>query len=310
MEILVIDGLSTDQTLAVIESHMADDPRIRVLSNHDRVVPTALNVGLAAARGTYLIRIDGHSVVTPDYVERIVGHLKSGDYAGVGGTKMAVGGSSVTSKVIASALSSRFGVGGSAYHYAQEPASVDHIPFGAYPVELLRDMGGWNETLVANEDFELDYRIRRSGGVLLLDPSMRIFWKSSQTLRDLSYQYQRYGRGKAAVARLHPQSLKLRHLFPVAVLVTLAGSGAAVVIARKRWPLVLDLPYLVFLLAAYLDGPLRKSSRRSPWLVPAVLCTMEMSWAWGFLRAFWQKRPGEANQDTYKQRDLSQDIAL
>jgi succinoglycan biosynthesis protein ExoA len=308
LEILVIDGMSNDRTVAIVEEFMAKDARIRLVVNEKRLTQIALNVGLAQARGTFLVRVDGHSLAAPDYVERIVDHLKSEEFAGVGGTKLAVGGESVMSQVIASALSSRFGVGGSIYHYAQETAWVDHIPFGAYRVDLLRRLGGWDESLLANEDFELDYRIRRSGGRLLLDPKIRVYWKTSQTLRDLSRQYQRYGRGKAAVARIHPDSLKLRHMFPAAVFLTILGSVITVVILEKPWPLLFNLPYGAFLVAALGDRALRKSAGRSPWMVPAVLVTMEMSWAWGFLRDITKKSASGTTPDTYTWRNLSQEI--
>ena len=308
MEILVIDGMSNDGTLAIVASHMEDDSRIRIVHNQERVIPAALNLGLREARGTYLVRFDAHSVAPSDYVERIVDHLESGLYAGVGGAKIAVGGTSVMSQVIAGALGSRFGVGGSRYHYAEEAMCVDHIPFGAYPIELLRTLGGWNPALLANEDFEMDYRVRQSGGRLLLDPEIRILWKSSQTLLDFGRQYQRYGRGKAAVARLHPDSLKLRHLLPVVELLVLSGSVVAALILRRAWPLLANTPYACFLVASYSDAPLRKSSGRSPWLLPIVLGTMQMSWAVGFMRAIWRKRSAGASPDTYRWRDLSQDV--
>src|ERR1700722_17088266 len=74
MEILIIDGMSTDNTVAIIEERMVTDPRIRIVKNEQRVIPIALNLGLAEANGTFLVRVDGHSVVTPNYVERIVEH--------------------------------------------------------------------------------------------------------------------------------------------------------------------------------------------------------------------------------------------
>jgi succinoglycan biosynthesis protein ExoA len=248
-------------------------------------------------------------VAPPDYVERIVDHLKSGEYQGVGGTKIAVGGTGVMSHVIASALSSRFGVGGSSYHYAQDVECVDHIPFGAYRVDMLRKLGGWNPDLLANEDFELDYRIGQSGGRLLLDPSIRIQWKSSQRLLDFSRQYRRYGRGKASVARLHPRSLKIRHLLPVAMFVTLTGSVIGVAVTGNFLFLLVDAPYVAFLLASLSDAPFRESSGHSPWLGPVVLSTMQMSWAWGFLSGIWRTPSRSATRDTYKWRDLSQGIA-
>ena len=147
-------------------------------------------------------------------------------------------------------------------------------------IDLLRKMDGWNADLLANEDFDLDYRIGQSGGLLLLDPAIPIRWKTSQRLRDFSYQYQRYGRGKAAVARLHPRSLKLRHLLPVAMFGTLGASVVLAAVAENAWFLLLDVPYLMFLLGSFSDRPFRTSCGRSPWLGPVVLFTMHMSWAW------------------------------
>lgn len=110
------------------------------------------------------------------------------------------------------------------------------------------------------------------------------------------------------MARLHPDSLKVRHLLPVAELLVLSGSVLAAVALRRAWPLLANAPYACFLLASYSDAPLRKSSGRSPWLVPVVLGTMQMSWALGFMRAIWRKPSHAAVHDTYRWRDLSQEV--
>ncbi|MFC7659397.1 glycosyltransferase family 2 protein [Pseudonocardia benzenivorans] len=152
-------------------------------------------------------------------------------------------------RAIAAALASPFGVGGSVYHHGTERQEVDHIPFGAYPTALVRELGGWDENLVANEDFEFDHRVRLAGHKLLFDPAMTISWHSRQTIRDLFLQYRRYGRGKVAVALLHPRSMRPRHLMVPAFVAYLAGA-LLVALRRPSAGAALVAPYAVAVAAA------------------------------------------------------------
>src|SRR5207249_2496031 len=128
------------------------------LHNPAGSIPRSLNVALQAARGAWLVRIDAHATVPPDYVSRAVAHLRRDGVGGVGGRK---DGEGVTpaGKAVAAAMASKFGVGDSAYHWATSVREVDHIPFGAYPTQLARRLGGWDERLTVNQDFEFDYRV-------------------------------------------------------------------------------------------------------------------------------------------------------
>jgi glycosyltransferase involved in cell wall biosynthesis len=309
LEIIVVDGCSDDETPHLVSSAIQGDARIRLVSNPERVTPAALNRGLAEARGEFLIRIDAHAYPEPDYVERIVSHLLTGEYAGVGGRKVAVGGSSATSRVIAAALGSRFGVGGSEYHYASRATLTDHIPFGAYRTAFLREIGGWDGRALVNQDFELDYRIRLAGGSLLLDPRIRARWKSSLTLRTLAYQYRRYGKGKAIVARLHPRSLRMRHLVPLACLAWLVGSVVMALSLTNPLPLLGLAPYTGFLLASLSDPRLRRSSPYSWILAPAVLGVMHLSWAIGFVSELARNLLSlDQPRDPFRSRDLPQAV--
>jgi succinoglycan biosynthesis protein ExoA len=240
LQIIVVDGGSTDGTVAVVRRHMAEDPRIELLHNPRQVIPSALNIALAAARGRWLVRMDAHSTVDETYVSAAVTRLREGRWGGVGGRKDGAG-TTPAGRAIAAALGSRFGVGGSVYHYGTEEQRVDHIPFGSYPTELLRRLGGWDEHLVCNEDYELDYRVRRLGAVLLFDPRLRISWQNRQTLGSLYQQYRRYGAGKLDVACLHPDSLRLRHVIPPLLVPYLAAAGA-VAVASVRTARTLEDP--------------------------------------------------------------------
>jgi glycosyltransferase involved in cell wall biosynthesis len=279
LEIVVVDGDSDDATGRIVEDYAVRDPRIRLLRNPARTIPTGLNVGLAAARGTWLVRVDAHSRVADDYVGALVQLLESGRWGGVGGRKD--GSPRTTAGVaIAAALGSPFGVGDSHYHHATAAREVDHVPFGAYPVALCRELGGWRETLTANEDYEFDYRLRQAGHRLLLEPSIRVDWQSRQSVGDLFRQYVRYGSGKADVAWLHPQSMRPRH-FAAPLLVGELALAAAVAPRRPKVAAVLAAPYAVALTVASARTALRVPDRHARAYVPAAFAAMHIGWGVG-----------------------------
>ncbi|MEX0984521.1 MAG: glycosyltransferase family 2 protein [Actinomycetota bacterium] len=280
LEVIVIDGASTDGTLTVVEAIAGSDHRVRVLHNPHGTIPASLNMGLMAAHGRWLVRVDAHSTVPPGYVRTLTGHLATGRWGGVGGRKDAEA-STPMGEAIALALGSPAGVGDSAYHWAQEPRRTDHVPFGAYPVALLRTLGGWDERLDANEDYEMDLRIRRDGHELLLDPAVRIRWRSKDSLGALWRQYLRYGRGKADVARLHPGTLAPRHLAAPAMV---AGVSVAMLIApfAPAAAALLAAPYPVFVLGAGVWIGVRAGRASSAPKIAAALATMHVAWGLGY----------------------------
>ena len=215
LQIIVVDGASTDRTAELVRERMARDDRIELLHNPRRNIPSSLNLAVEQARGRWLVRVDAHSTVDPAYVGLAVERLREGDWGGVGGRKDGVGRTSA-GRAIAVAMASRLGVGNSTYHHGTAEQEVDHLPFGAYPLEVVRKVNGWDERLVANEDFEFDYRLRQAGFKLLFDPRLVIHWHCRQSIGDLFRQYRRYGDGKVDVARLHPESMNPRHVAPPA----------------------------------------------------------------------------------------------
>jgi cellulose synthase/poly-beta-1,6-N-acetylglucosamine synthase-like glycosyltransferase len=280
LQIVVIDGGSTDATPAIIEERQARDPRIEVVDNPLPSIPISLNMGLAEARGRWLVRVDAHSTVPPTYVTDLVARLREGTWAGVGGIKPGVG-RTPAGRAIAAAMSSRFGVGNSKYHYATTELEVDHLPFGAYPVDLLREIGGWDESLVANEDYELDYRLRQRGGRLLLDPRVVIQWQCRQSVPDLFRQYVRYGEGKADVALLHPASLSPRHVVAPALVAWLAV--ATLRTGRHPWQSALMVSPYVAGVAVATSQTRRALDDDSEWVhLPGAFVAMHLGWGYGF----------------------------
>lgn len=279
LQIIVVDGDSDDATAEIVKDIANADPRVELIVNPQRVIPVSLNMAVEAARAPWLVRVDAHATVPPDYVSRAVGHLTTGRWGGVGGRKDGVG-RTPAGRAIAAAMASRFGVGGSTYHHGTTVRTVEHIPFGAYPLSVIRELGGWDERLRVNQDFEFDYRVREAGYELLFDPELRIDWESRQSVPELFSQYRRYGHGKVRVARLHPASLRVRHLTAPALVAT-AAVAAAVAVRRPGRAAAMLTPYLVALGAASARTARELDREARPWVAPAFLA-MHVGWGLGF----------------------------
>ena len=301
LQIIVVDNASTDRTPEIVGRLAEEDDRIELLSNPAVSIPKSLNVALAAARGRWFVRVDAHSTIPTDYVDKAVTRLEEGTWAGVGGRKDAVG-TTPEGKTIAVALSSKFGVGNSVYHYGTEVQTVDHIPFGSYRTDLLKEIGGWNEDLVANEDYELDYRLRKAGHELLFDPAISISWECRQSLVELWKQYRRYGKGNADVAELHPASLALRHLAAPALVAGWVGALLLPGRHKKRRRLLAFAPYAAVLAFATKENLESVEGDAATYALPAAFVAMHVGWGVGF----WEQLI--ANKATNRgRRDLGSD---
>jgi succinoglycan biosynthesis protein ExoA len=280
LQVVVVDGASSDGTVDVVRARMAQDPRVELLHNPRRNIPSSLNLAVDQARGRWLVRVDAHSTIDPTYVTTAVERLQEGDWDGVGGRKEGVG-RTPAGRAIAVAMGSRLGVGNSTYHFGTTPQEVDHLAFGAYPLDVVLRVGGWDEGLTANEDFEFDYRVRAAGGRLLFDPRLVIRWHCRQSVADLFRQYHRYGRGKVDVAWLHPESLHLRHVAPPAF-VAYAAAGL-VLNARHpaRW-LAMVAPYALAVAAGSVQSGHQLDSPRDRLRLPGAFLAMHIGWGVGF----------------------------
>jgi glycosyltransferase involved in cell wall biosynthesis len=305
-EIVVVDGGSTDRTRTIVEGYRYRGAPIRIVENPARTIPAALNRGWRASSCDLIVRIDGHAVISSDYVKTAAARLVTGEWHGVGGRKEARS-STPTGRAVAAAMGSRLGVGNSRYHYAVGAEDADHVPFGAYPRSVIEALCGWDESLLVNQDFEFDYRLRQAGGRLLFDPAMRSSWACSSSLTDLAHQYHRYGRGKAKVALKHPRSVRVRHLLPPAVTLMMSTVALASLLPNRRGPRALVAAYVSALLVTLWSSAARDLPPSARVRFPAVIAIMHNAWGAGFLHGILDRLSATPLDDPYRPRRLELD---
>jgi succinoglycan biosynthesis protein ExoA len=174
LEVLVIDGDSTDQSPAIVDRVALRHPFVRRLANPRRITPAGLNIGIRACAGDIIIRLDAHAAIAPDYVSRCVDVLRTSGADNVGGImRTRPRGAGRLARAIGAVTSHRFGVGGSYFRaHPSGPMWVDTVFGGCYPRAVFERVGLFNERLVRGQDMEFNQRLRRAGGRILLDPSI------------------------------------------------------------------------------------------------------------------------------------------
>jgi succinoglycan biosynthesis protein ExoA len=282
IEILVVDGMSDDGTREIVVDLAENDSRLRLLDNAEQIVPTALNRGIRAARGSVIIRVDGHAVIAPDYVRRCVEAMTRVEADCVGGAIHTAGGPWMA-RGIALAQSSSFGVGNAAFRYADSGRYVDTLAFGAYRRDVFERIGLFDEELVRNQDDEFNFRLTLAGGRIWLDPQIRSTYFSRSSLYSLWKQYFEYGFWKVRVIQKHRRPASWRHLVPAAfVLALLASATLSFWSKSPLWLLVVLLPYGLASLAVSLWLAASKGWRYL-FLLPLAFVVLHVAYGLGFL---------------------------
>jgi len=282
LEILVVDGGSTDNTKEIVQRVITSHPKVRLLDNPRRIQAAAMNIGILAARGDIVIRVDGHTIIAPDYVAQCVRCLTEGKAENVGGL-MRPKGTTYFGCGIAIATTSVFGVGNSKFHYSEREQYVDTVYLGAYRRQTVTQIGLYDEFFRINEDYELNYRLRQAGGRILLSPSINSTYTPRVSLPALWRQYYRYGRWKVRALQKHPASLRWRQ--------TVAPLFVAMFFFSLILTLVWPSTFLLFGVVAgsYLPANLLASTitaKRSGWkylpILPVVFGAIHFAWGMGF----------------------------
>lgn len=288
LEILVVDGMSDDGTRELILDLARRDGRVSLLDNPDRIVPPAMNIGIAGARGDIVVRVDGHCEIARDYVRQCVNHLLDDGVQAVGGPIETIG-ETAEAEAIALAMSSWFGVGGSAFRTINDRAMlVESVAFPAYRRETLHHLGPYDEELVRNQDDEYNYRLLKTGGKILLTPDIRSRYYSRSSLRNLWRQYYQYGYWKVRVMQKHPRQMRWRQFVPPAFVASLGATSLLGLFWRPFW-WVLSLVILLYGLAN-IQASVSLGRQHGEHHIPRLLLIhpiLHLSYGLGFLSGLW-----------------------
>ncbi|MDX6573829.1 MAG: hypothetical protein QOC86_2985 [Gaiellales bacterium] len=295
IEFIFIDGASEDRTRAILEELAVEDPRIRVLDNPDRTTAFGLNVGLAAARGRFVARMDGHTAYPPRYLADGVERLARGDVVWVAGPQLPRG-EGVWSERVAMALetglasigSKRWGDGSS-----DGEVELDTGVFtGVWPRWVLEQHGGWDSGFPINQDSELAARVLAAGGRIVQLPAMGAEYVPRNSLRALSRQYFRYGLYRGKTSRHHPASMRRSMLMAPGLVLALAGSVVAPTRPLRGLARAAAGSYLLAVGAVSvrvaLDDPSRAKDAAT---LPLVFLVMHGTWGAGFLLSSFRDGP-------------------
>lgn len=287
-EVVIADGMSNDRTREVIADFVQLHPslNLRVVDNLRRTIPSGLNRALEAAQGKWIVRLDAHSVPEPDYIERSVAALEQGLGENVGGVWMIRPlGDSAQARAIAAVASHPLAVGDAHYRFGTRPQLTDTVPFGAYERSYINWLGGYDESLLTNEDYELNTRIRAAGGRIWLDPAIRTVYFARPTLTALWRQYWRYGYWKARMLKRNPGSLRWRQAIPpLFVLSLMIGGLLAILWQPARYLLaIVGMVYFFVLLIAGLQIAFEKKDISLLVIAPIAIAVMHLSWGTAFL---------------------------
>ncbi len=277
MEVIVADGSETQTMADLIRKH---HPSVKIIPNPDRVLVTGANKAFRVAAGDIVVRCDAHTIFPSDYVRRAVETMERTGAANVGGRQMAVG-KSFFQRTVAIAFTTVLGAGDARHRIGGEAGAVDTTFLGVLTREtLLNELNGGYSYLARNEDYELNYRLRKLGKTVWFDPDLVVEYWPRDSLSGLAKQYFNYGRGKSIIMMRHPASVRMRHLAPPALVLGLAV-GAALTLFGFPWLLgALLLAYAAVILGGTaVVGFQRRDA--AVLLLPIALLTMHLCWGAG-----------------------------
>lgn len=285
IEVLVLDGCSEDNTPNIIKEYSDKYAQIKYILNKKRIAPAAMNLGIQNAAGDIIVRVDGHVYLENNYIELCIKKLQSSNAECVGGKIININ-SDASSEAISLAMSSPFGVGNALFRYTTNEQYVDTLAFGAYKKDVFKKIGYFDEELVRNQDDELNYRLIKSGGKILLSPEIVSYYYTRSSFRKLWRQYFQYGFWKVRVIQKHKKPAAIRHLVPIAFVCSLMlGFALSLFFKPIRYLFLLEVFLYLFLSFIFSY----KVSKGKLVYIPKIIISffiLHASYGLGFLEGF------------------------
>jgi len=278
LEVILALGPSTDGTNQIAQEIVVGDPRVLLVDNPSGRTASALNLAIARSQYSIICRIDGHAEIDSGYISRAVNVMQETGAVNVGGIMAAVG-QNPFERAVATAMRSPLGVGAARFHVGGSAGPADTVYLGVFQKEKLEEVGGYDERFTRAQDWELNFRLRKAGGIIWFDPDLVVTYRPRPNLRALAKQYFEYGRWRRVVIRSHKDTINLRYLAPP---VTVVISVLSVIFGLALNPLFL-IPAAFYLLGNLVGSLVIGKNLKEKVVLPVILATMHFAWGLGFL---------------------------
>jgi glycosyltransferase involved in cell wall biosynthesis len=278
IEVILALGPSEDKTTQIAEKLSASDSRIKLVSNTTGQTAVGLNLAIKVSSNEIICRIDGHSEISNDYIKTAVEILQQKNAVNVGGLMYADSDSGLQ-RVVAQAMRSKLGVGSSKFHTGGSAGESDTVYLGTYKKAAVLAAGGFDERYIRAQDWELNYRLRKNGGLIWFDPRLQVTYRPRSTFKKLAKQYFQYGRWRRVISRQHKNTVNFRYLAPpFAVATNTLSIFFSIIIS----PFFIT-PLLIYFCALIIGSLFIGRKVIDKLIMPFVLATMHFSWGIGFI---------------------------
>lgn len=288
IEVLIIDGASSDSTADIIKKYAIKNSKIRFFENPNRTVSYALNLGIRNSKGDIIVRMDAHCKYPSNYVSELVKNLLESNAANVGGVWITKPGNSTNkAHAIAEATSSIFGIGNAFYRLKSKfIRKVDTVPFGCFKREIFNQIGLFDEDLIRNQDDEFNGRLVKNGGKILLIPSIKIEYFARTTFLKTSKMFYQYGLFKPLVNKKLGKPATVRQFFPVGFLVMLIIFPFSYLISDSLFKVELFIIGFYFFLNLFFSVKIAISRKKIVlfFILPYVFLIIHLSYGLGYLK--------------------------
>ena len=278
IEVILALGPSEDKTTQIAEKLSVSDSRIKLVSNPTGQTAVGLNLAIKVSSNEIICRIDGHSEISNDYIKTAVEILQQKNAVNVGGLMYADSDSGLQ-RVVAQAMRSKLGVGPSKFHTGGSAGESDTVYLGTYKKAAVLAAGGFDERYIRAQDWELNYRLRKNGGLIWFDPRLQVTYRPRSTFKKLAKQYFQYGRWRRVISRQHKNTVNFRYLAPPFAVATNTLSVFFSIIIN---PLFIT-PLLIYFCALIIGSLFIGRKVIDKLIMPFVLATMHFSWGIGFI---------------------------
>jgi len=278
IEIILALGPSKDKTTMIAEKLSAADKRIKIVNNPSGKTATGLNLAIKISSYEILCRIDGHSEISNTYIKTAVEIMNKQGAVNVGGLMFADSNKGLQ-RTIAQAMRSKLGVGSSKFHTGGSAGESETVYLGTFDKSAVLAVGGFDERFIRAQDWELNYRLRKNGGLIWFDPRLVVTYRPRNTFIKLAKQYFQYGRWRRVITRQHQNTVNFRYLAPpIAVLVILLSIFFAVFINQ-----IFITPLAIYFASLVIGSIFIGKEIADKLIMPLVLATMHLSWGIGFI---------------------------